>query len=103
FSETQKDSILGLLRSLGVTTPSLNFVLEFGRRCAAICGVQTKSLTTLDGKTVHYNPIAEIVKLELAKEDVCKNLVTLPVFDGPIIELYHSEKWHNQIPTPMVR
>ncbi|KAI9327614.1 hypothetical protein BDR26DRAFT_952563 [Obelidium mucronatum] len=57
----------------------------------------------VSGKGLWYIPISKTIQLAFANPRIRRHLRCLPELSDSISELYHSQKWIDNIPTPMIR
>ncbi|TPX44969.1 hypothetical protein CcCBS67573_g10386 [Chytriomyces confervae] len=99
-----RDQQLGVLKAYEHVpdSPTLGRLRSLSADLRALLNV-SPNLYKIGDKPVYYIPIQQTIRLAFANPVIRNQLHTLPTLQKISSELYHSSKWFEEIPTPMVR
>ncbi|KAI9332567.1 hypothetical protein DFJ73DRAFT_630228 [Zopfochytrium polystomum] len=93
FPNPIKKAILKLLVDIGVNdVPTLHMIKKIQKHAVNLCQITTRSLKTSTGKVVHYNSIADTIRLELARPQIWEHLNFYPTLSECVSELSECNK-----------
>ncbi|KAJ3081758.1 hypothetical protein HDU99_004765, partial [Rhizoclosmatium hyalinum] len=101
FSRKQEEAVLRAF-SATCTTPSHSRLVAIRKDLRSLLNIFPVQKTIL-GKSIHYIPIQTSIRLAFANPKIRKSLHVYPRKSDTIAELYETEKWIFEIPSPMVR
>ncbi|KAI9317825.1 hypothetical protein DFJ73DRAFT_607339, partial [Zopfochytrium polystomum] len=87
FPNPINKAILRLLVDIGVNdVPTLHMIKKIQKHAVNLCQITIRSLKTSTEKVVHYNSIADTIRLELAKPQIWEYLNFYPTLSECVSE-----------------